>query len=254
MTDGELPPFPTFLVIGAQKSATRWLRTNLGEHPDVFVASQEVKFFNHPKRVEALGGEWYRAQFRGWAGEPVVGEATPGYMILRHRPSDVATRIRSMIPDVKLVALLRNPVDRAQSALLHHKKQGRVHPRTGLLDHLHRVPPEDDWMGIVTGGWYAASLEPYLHTFGERLRVELHDDVVRDARGVYARVLAHIGAAGGFAPETLSEVVRSNRSGRSDEALSPAERVEAYEFFRHDVERLELMLDRDLSVWKPAPS
>ncbi|MFH4338515.1 hypothetical protein WAJ35_24375, partial [Acinetobacter baumannii] len=90
-----------------------------------------------------------------------------------------------------LVALLRDPVERAVSALVHHKQRGRIHPRTRLLDHLRACAPQDDWMGIVAGGWYAASLEPYLARFGDRLLVELHDDVVADPAGVYRRVLAH---------------------------------------------------------------
>jgi hypothetical protein len=43
-------PLPTFLIIGAQKSATRWLRLNLGLHPAVFAASREIEFFNNRDR------------------------------------------------------------------------------------------------------------------------------------------------------------------------------------------------------------
>src|SRR5690349_3233083 len=112
-------PIPTFLIIGAQKSATRWLRMNLGEHPDVFAASREIEFFNS-KRFERDGVDWYRAQFDGWSGERIVGDATPGYMFWRHRPDVMAERMHETVPDVRLIAILRNPVDRAHSAVLHH--------------------------------------------------------------------------------------------------------------------------------------
>jgi hypothetical protein len=250
--DGTRPPLPTFVVVGAQKSATRWLRTNLGEHPDVFVAPQEVKYFDHPARVAALGPDWYRAQFAGWAGEPVVGEATPGYLMLRNRPAEVAGRIDATLPGVRLVALLRDPVERAVSALVHHKQRGRIHPRTRLLDHLRACAPQDDWMGIVAGGWYAASLEPYLARFGDRLLVELHDDVVADPAGVYRRVLAHVGATRPFVPPGLGRVVRSNRRAGDGDELTPQERAAAFEWFRDDVERLERLLGRDLTCWRPA--
>ena len=80
------PPLPTFLIIGAQKSATRWLRLNLGLHPAVFTASREIEFFNNRDRYEDQGASWYREQFEGWDGEAIVGEATPGYMFWRHHP------------------------------------------------------------------------------------------------------------------------------------------------------------------------
>src|SRR5690348_7876706 len=119
MTSRE-PPLPTFLIIGAQKSATRWLRYNLGLHPDVYAAETEIQFFNDGKRFNELGTDWYRAQFAPAGDATYVGEATPGYMFWRHRPAVVSDRIHSVVPDVRLIAILRNPIDRAHSAMLHH--------------------------------------------------------------------------------------------------------------------------------------
>src|ERR687892_2927024 len=145
------PPLPTFLIIGAQKSATRWLRYNLGLHPEVYVAPVELEFFNKKSRFRK-GVGWYRKQFAGralrdihpsqtrrrkrrvwrparvwwldrklgWEGQPIVGEATPGYMMWRHDARAVARRIKKIAPDVRLIAVLRNPVDRANSAMVHH--------------------------------------------------------------------------------------------------------------------------------------
>src|SRR3954468_2992808 len=89
----QLAPLPTFLIIGAQKSATRWLRLNLGLHPAVFTAAREIEFFNNGDRYRELGTDWYREQFEGWDGEAIVGEATPGYLFWRHRPAMVSERI-----------------------------------------------------------------------------------------------------------------------------------------------------------------
>jgi hypothetical protein len=63
---------PTFLIIGAQKSATRWLRHNLGLHPEAYTAPRELGFFNYNRRFDGLGLDWYRSQFEGWNGEPIV--------------------------------------------------------------------------------------------------------------------------------------------------------------------------------------
>ena len=70
-------PLPTFLIIGAQKSGTRWLRINAGCHPNVYTAPDETRFFHSPARFQSLGVEWYRAQFSGWAGEPAERRPPP---------------------------------------------------------------------------------------------------------------------------------------------------------------------------------
>ena len=106
---------PTFIIIGADKCATRWLRINLGHHPQIFILSSELHFWNNGHRVQKLGLDWYRTQFEGWNGEPIVGEATPGYMFWRHQPEVVAQRIKDNHPDVRLIVILRNPVDRVRS-------------------------------------------------------------------------------------------------------------------------------------------
>lgn len=89
----------------------------------------------------------------------------------------------------------------------------------------------------------------------------MHDDAVEDPEAIYARALEHIGATpGGFMPPKLRRVwyrVRlpasnpyADRKGNRRE-LTSRERVGIYEYFRHDVERLEEMMGRDLSAWRP---
>jgi uncharacterized protein (TIGR03086 family) len=255
-------PLPTFLIIGAQKSGTRWLRINLGKHPDVYTALGEPQFFHSPGRFDVLGLEWYRSQFSGWDGETIVGEATPGYMMWRHRPRRVAERIEAVIPDVRLIAILRNPVDRAKSALIHSKKVGRIPTESNLLEVIRQTPPEHDPLGLVAGGWYAASLKPYKHLFGNQLLVLLHDDLEADPGRVYLRVLLHIGASLDFVPNDLETVLFSNQQlgsvppdapdGRDE--LSREERQRAFAYFRDDVRALESLIDRDLSMWDPGGS
>jgi hypothetical protein len=247
-------PLPTFLIIGAQKSATRWLRYNLGLHPEVFVATEELWFFNNVNhRFADRGVQWYREQFDGWNGEPVVGEATPGYMTLRHDPAHVARRIGALIPDVRLLALLRNPVDRAQSAMVHQIKRGRIPPNANLRDLVVGVDPAIRRMGFVPGSLYAASLEPYLERFGDQLLVQLHDDIKTDPHGVYTTALTHIHASTDFVPKGLAEVRQSNQTGRKKAPrLSAEDRGALYEYFRTDVDRLTQLIGRDLSAWDPA--
>ena len=245
---------PTFIIIGAQKCATRWLRINLGEHPDIFTAKSEMHFWNNGHRVDKLGTDWYRDRFEGWNGEPIVGEATPGYMIWRHHPDFVAERMKQHHPEARLIAILRNPVDRAQSAMMHHIRRDRIPAKSRLVDVVReRNPPESDWFCLISGGWYAASLEPFMERFGDRLLVLFHDDVRTDPARPYRAALEHVGADPSFVPPDLSRIVFSNQGGRAGRRnqLTPADRIELWEYFRDDVGRLEKMLGVDLSRWSP---
>jgi len=250
------PPLPTFLIIGAQKSATRWLRLNLGLHPDVYTVPTELEFFNKPDRFETLGVRGYRERFNRWSHAPFVGESTPGYMFYNDEPAETAQRIFEVVPDVQLITILRNPVDRAQSALIHHIDFRALPQDTDLLDHVRRTAPESDPLGIVAGGWYATSLEPFQERFGEQLLVLLHDDIDDDPRGAYDRSLRHIGAAPDFMPPQLERVRFSNQQNPSrrrngGRELTLEQRRELYEYFRADIQKLEHMLGRDLSIWDP---
>ena len=265
MSTGSALPLPTFLIIGAQKSATRWLRMHLGMHPEIFAPDSEPSFFSCDRCGSdpfERGLDWYRTNFEDWDGEPIVGEATPAYMMWREDPAETAARIDESLPGVRLMALLRNPVDRTYSAFIHHMRRGRIPADSDLLDRVRSVPPEDDELSLITGGWYAASLRPYIARFGERLRVFLHDDVVEKPESLYARALEHVGASPGFLPPELRRVRYSikppktslyadGRGGRRE--LTSTERTELYEYFRHDIGQLEGMLGRDLSAWRPSP-
>lgn len=252
-----MPLLPNFLIIGAQKSATRWLRRHVGEHPEVFTADSELRFFNGARFEQGL--DWYRTNFEGWSGEPIVGEATPSYMMWREGPARISARIDESLPGVRLMALLRNPVDRTYSAFIHHMRAGRISPDEDLLERVRSVPPEADPLGLIAGGWYAASLAPYFERFGDRLKVFLHDDIVTKPGRVYAEALEHVGASPRFMPPGLRQVRHSGKapqkSGYAGEdgrrKLAPEERAELYEYFREDVQRLEELLGRSLGLWWP---
>ncbi len=252
-----LPPRPSFLIIGAQKGATRWFRLNLGRHPEIFTADEELSFFN-TKRYE-LGLDHYRRLFEGWNGERVLGEATPGYMIWRHDPETVAERIHRDLPNARLFAVLRNPVDRLYSAFIHHVRRGRIDPDENIIDRVRQVPPEQDQLQLVAGGWYARSLTPYMRLFGSQLTVILSEDARADPRAVYAAALGQLDVDSSFVPEKLEEVVFSRSlpkntrywqpgNGRRD--LTEEERLALAEYFAGDIDQLERMLGRDLSAWR----
>src|SRR5262249_2671930 len=157
--------------------ATVWLGYNLSRHDDVYVSPTEAMFFNYSRRFHDLGVDWYREQFEGWKGERFVGESTPGYLMLNHQPEKVAKRILATVPDARLLAMLRNPVDRAQSAMVHNIRRRRLPLDSNLIDLVRNHPDLVARHNLIAGGQYAQSLEPFLRLRGEQLLVLLLEDV-----------------------------------------------------------------------------
>lgn len=123
---GKTENLPDFIIIGAQKSGTSALRHNLDKHPDVYMAhspdrkgSREIHFFN-TDRVWARGIDWYKSLFPH--NELVQGEKSPNYIsILRAHE-----RMHQIVPNAKLVLMLRNPVSRVYSHWNHFNQTGNA--------------------------------------------------------------------------------------------------------------------------------
>jgi hypothetical protein len=110
---------PNLIIIGAMRSGTSALARYLGAHPEVFMARvKEVRFFD---RYYDRGVDWYEQHFAGARAEKVVGEATPNYM---YEECAIA-RMAQVVPKARLIAILRNPVDRAYSHYWHRRALGR---------------------------------------------------------------------------------------------------------------------------------
>jgi hypothetical protein len=122
---------PDFVIIGAQRCGTTALYYNLTRHSCVIPAvMKETHFFdnnnNFRKGINLYRGsfstainKWYRALLQGES--IITGEATPDYIFYPYVPK----RVLKMIPEAKIIAILRNPVDRAYSHYIHQVKWGR---------------------------------------------------------------------------------------------------------------------------------
>jgi Sulfotransferase domain len=118
-------PLPDFLIIGTEKGGTSFLYWSLCQHPLVEAAAKkEVHFFDAPKWLRKSIG-WYRAQFpastRKDGRRVITGEASPFYLFHPLAPY----RASRTVPNTKLIAVLRNPVDRAYSAYRHRVLAGQ---------------------------------------------------------------------------------------------------------------------------------
>jgi hypothetical protein len=244
-------PHPTFLIIGAERAATRWLRFNLDQHPDICAPALHLDYFSDPDLMATNGYRWYRQQFTSWNGEPFVGEASPSYMMWKNRPGDVARRIHKTVPDVRLIAIVRNPVDRLESALRHHIRWGRIAPGADLYSAIAASSPENGGVDLLGASVNFHSLYRFADRFGDQLQVLFYDDLVEDPAAFYRAALAHIGASTQFVPPDLDRVLFSDRNKADVPELTLEERRDLFQWFRQDVEQMSEWVGRDLSSWYP---
>jgi hypothetical protein len=244
-------PLPDFLVIGAQKAGTTALYAYLRWHPGIAGPSwKEVSFFDrHWWRGEA----WYRGQFPLRAGERLVGEASPSYLFHPLAPE----RARSLVPGAKLVALLRDPVDRAYSQYQHEVALGReplsfedalAAEDERLVGEVERLIADSRafsrawWDHTYTArGRYAEQLERWLEAFpSEQLLVVRTEDLGERPAETYASILAFLGAE----PHELPDYPRV--FDRDYEPMRAETRAALAATFAEPNRRLEALLGREL--------
>lgn len=189
---------PDFLIIGAQKSGTSWLAHQLRQHPQVFVHPRELRYFNTPRNLER-GPDWYEDQFARAPAGRILGEKTPGYMCANLSSvanPNVHESMHALLPGAKLLAVLRNPVERAISAFHHHARRLRL-PRDASIDGvlLGQHPELEERYGFVQRGFYARQLAALLELYPrEQLLVLILEEDVRSApAAALARVCRFLG-------------------------------------------------------------
>jgi len=253
-------PLPDFLVIGAQKAGTTALYSYLRDHPAIAGPPwKEVSFFD---RHFWRGDAWYRGNFpnrlylrrmRARTGaEPIVGEASPSYMFHPLAPQ----RVAELVPDARLIALVRNPVDRALSHY-HHEVALEREPLSfeealaqedarlaGELERMHdpRYFSHAWWnFTYLARGRYAEQLERWLEIFPrERLLIVPSEDLLDRPGETYARILEFLGAT----PHDLESYPRI--FSRNYAEMNPATRDELCAYFAEPNRRLYELLGRDL--------
>lgn len=182
----DLAPPPDFIIIGAMRAGTTALADRLSLHPDVAMSKlKETDYFIEEKNY-ARGPRWYESLFP--AEKPIRGEASPNYT-----KSDVfhsvPQRICAARPNVKLIYIVRDPVDRFWSHYNHiYLMGGDVPSSDRLLD-------DREGRHILASSMYHRQLSVYLDIFPEEqiLIMDL-EDLATNVNGAFSRVLAFIGA------------------------------------------------------------
>jgi hypothetical protein len=209
---------PNFLVIGAPKAGTTSLYHYLRQHPQVYMSPvKEPKFFafeaakpssSRRKRDRVRTShlitdiEEYRVLFAGVSDEKAIGEASPQYLYV----SGAAGRIRRYLPEARLMAVLRNPVDRAYSHHLHLVREGfeRLSFSEALKKEEERI--RDNWPMMwhyKNRGFYHEQLTRYYELFeAEQIRVYLYEDLKEDPVGMMRSIFRFLGVDDAFVPDT----------------------------------------------------
>jgi len=211
---------PNFLIIGAQKAGTTSLYHYLGQHPQVYVSPiKEPNFFASegempdPRRPSINDIEAYENLFDGVSDEKAIGEASPWYLYSPKAPE----RIKHYIPDAKLIAILRDPAERAYSQFLHFVRDRRE-PTTDFLRALREeearvrdnLAAGRDNERAASGAYFArglyfAQLERYLEFFDRsQIKVVLSEDLDEDPVATLREVFQFLEVDDAFVPSVAT--------------------------------------------------
>lgn len=295
--DGGIVTLPNFIIIGAAKAGTTALYWYLAEHPDVFMSRVKETFYfaygldaagnllygdpeAHRFPVRTLSE--YEALFADADGALAIGEASPIYL----ECPQAAGRIRSLIPDARLICTLRHPVDRAYSDFqMYLRRRGRrLDPARDLTADAAWARPDSRWMAVSR---YHEQLVRYFDLFPrEQLHVILSGDLKGHPVESVQQLYGFVGVDATFTPDfdtphnvggipvsaLLEKVFTSpairtalepwlpdraanwfrrlrTRAMRKAPALPPDLRAELTSRFRDDILRTSELIGRNLDHW-----
>jgi hypothetical protein len=154
-----------FLIVGAQKSGSTSLRAFLGEQEkDIFILNRELHFWNRKGQYQdGAGLSAYLENFAEAKPNQIKGEKSPSYLVSQEAPE----RIHKHFPEVKIIAILRNPIDRAYSAYWHGRRVGAIETSTtfGEAVRNYKVNQGKPYGDLVTAGFYSEQIARYLNFF-----------------------------------------------------------------------------------------
>ncbi len=224
---------PDFLIIGAMKAATTTLHVQLAAQDGIFMSTpKELDYFNAPEQYPGgLAGYLYK--FRDAPETAICGESSTSYTKLPTFP-ETAARIKTMLPHVRLIYVMRHPLERLVSHFVHDITCQLI-PRKATVAWALENAPE-----LVSYGRYAMQLEPYIEAFGrerilpvfsERLRVEPEAELTRICRFLGHR--GHVAWEAGLDQQNVSRerlmsgpltrlIVRNEPLRRFRQAVVPA--------------------------------
>lgn len=285
---------PNFIIVGAPKAGTTSLYHYLSDHPDVFMSNpKEVNFFSREEIVKqrlyyqdfkAKDFESYEKLFSDVSSELAIGEGSVSYLFYPDTPN----KIKIAIPDVKIIILLRDPVERAFSHYLMDYRMGLVD--LSFEDIVYKRANHKMmslyYQQYVELGFYYEQVKRYLNLFGnEQVKIYLQEDLREDANAVVLDLYDFLKIDKSYTPDidkehnafsmpknkfihklyssnfiryiisavftnTLKEKVKDIFFERKKKpVLEQSVRNDLRELYKNDIQNLEKIIDRNLSHW-----
>jgi hypothetical protein len=283
---------PNFMIIGVAKAGTTSLYRYLDQHPQVFMCPVKgTNFFGYEdardwkwtdegdppllRHFHATTFQEYEALFAGASDEIAIGEASPQYF----RCPTAARRIHESIPDVKLLASLRSPADRAYSGFLMRARRGEA-----IKSPYEELTPE---ASHVREGFYYRRLKRYFDAFERnQIKVYVFEEFKQDPARSVVDMFEFLGVDTNVVPDTSTRhnpagipksrwlnrlyfnpmLIRTAKSVLPEGIQRMAKRVQRQNLetpptfpadlraallnlYREDIYKLEELLDRDLTIW-----
>jgi hypothetical protein len=247
---------PDFIVGGAPRSGTTWLARNLCQHADIWMAQPLIP---EPKTF-ILGGEvgdavWSARLEKTFGRAPInlkAGEKTSNYL----ESSDAPRRIRAHIPNVKLLFILREPVDRAWSNYLWSRQNGlesldfeaacsieAVRPDPMPAEKKHARPYDYQWRSR-----YGTLLENWLRYFAnEQICLLRYEDIARSPQSVLDYATSFIGLPSKTPVTHQNEVI--NPTGRQSLRLARDTMNSLRTLFVPEMKKLHALTGFDIAPW-----
>lgn len=290
---------PNFLIIGGAKGGTTSLYHYLSQHPDVFMSKNKEpcflcvengkRDFSNEKTKFITDISDYLRLFDRAKGFRAIGEASTAYL---YKYDETIQNIKKYFPDykkLKIVVILRNPIDRAFSHYLMNCRDLREELTFDNALAAEKKRLNNDWhfdFAYVDRGMYFEQMKAYMDVF-DNIKIFLYEDLEKDADGLMIQLFSFLGVPDNFIPETgehfnvsgipknkalLWLVSQQNPFVRVGHRFLPNNlkhtikkvvyagalekskmdfnvRKKLIEIFRTDVTKLEKLIGRDLSDW-----
>lgn len=237
-----------FLVIGAQKSGTTALDRYLRKHPQIGLPpKKEVHFFDTPHYFDNPSPyEEYHQHFNFKAKKLIYGEITPSYIYCQETPR----RIYEYNPRIKIIAILRNPIDRAYSQWNMNRKEGTesLSFEEAIRIEKERAFDTRPYQNLVYSytdrGFYSEQIRRYQRYFKDhKMHIVLYDDLKNKPTETLQGICQFLGV------RPLNKPIPTEHKLEYNEPLNPETRKHLQDYFRHDILEVERLLGVDCSHW-----
>jgi hypothetical protein len=239
-----------FILAGAQKSGTTALHYFLQKHPNITMGDQQEMHFFDDEEIfsRPVDYELLHKHFKPVAEATVAGECTPSYLYWQPAPE----RIWKYNPKIKLLVLLRNPIDRAFAHWNMQRFKGRepLDFFEAIKEEKTRIagapPVEVRRFAYIDRGFYAQQLERFFQFFPqEQVKVVKFEKFREEQRETVDSIFSFLGL------EPLTSLRSKDRNVVPYErVMNWEERIFLYNIFADDIAKLERMLGWDCSDWK----